>query len=495
MKAIMPLLLAESAPELANIGAGPTQIATITKALDGHNPVLFLRESPAQKMLQGLWPAVVLAPGVRISRHLIQRILSPEGIVVIIGSGDCRLDSFKLALHEHGHIGVEPPSNIEVWWGGLSAPRVSAGTDGALPLIVSFYTAGTPYKEEAQRLIDSCNSVGVPHYVCEIPSLGSWEANCALKPSFLLAMWRDKRGPFLWVDADAILHRRPDLLINAACDFAIHKVDLWEFASGTVFFNNTPLAGLLLQRWEALCRCYPHIWDQRLLDAAWEELMREHPLVTQWLPVAYTLIYDRPEAATTKQLPVIVHHQASRRLKSVVSTVLQPSPMPLMNEPWRRARRAARGWLDSAGKPLAIKRVSKPDYVRLPGTPAVIPAEFDRFSRRISVWMRRHGRRDQRIGIFGASWFGVRLAAQLRQQGFEPEVFFDNAPEKNDTILAGIPVRTPASYEESLDLIIVASIEHSRLIESQLQAANSNSLPILLSAHQRRFNRPLKAAP
>jgi hypothetical protein len=477
----------ECSQGLAGIGIGPTQASVILNLLKGHSPTLFIRENSQFAREKGKWPSLVLAAGVFPTPQFIRRILAPDGLLLIIGSGNSRLDSLKLSFHEWGHIGVEAPFSDEIWWGGASSLTASKTIDGDFPLIASYYTADTPYEEEARRLIASCKGAGIGYYIEKVPNRGSWEANCAYKAAFLLKLWREIHRPLLWVDADGVLIGRPNLLRAASCDFAIHKVDRWEFASGTLFFNATPLAGQLLHRWETLCRFYPHIWDQRLLDAAWEELMRACPLLTWWLPSEYTMIFDHPEAFTAKESPVIVHYQASRRLKTVVSTAVRTSPKPLVCQPWRRARKAARGWLDSKGLPLATRRISNPGYVPFPGTPAEIPMPFIRFGRRLERWLHRHGDCTRCIAIFGASWFGVRIAALFRQRGIEPAIFLDNAVQKAGSTLAGISVQMPEALNAAFDLIVIASIAHSRIIERQLIEAGPSPSPLMLAAHQFRL--------
>jgi len=183
---------------------------------------------------------------------------------------------------------------------------------------VNFYTVNTGYEEEARRLIASCSAAQVEIYSESIASLGAWELNCGFKARFVEKLWQESRRPVLWLDADAIVHQRPILLEGATCDFALHKVNRWEFASGTIFFNQTPLAELLLRRWVERCAAAPRTWDQITLDLAWEDIIREHPLETLWLPDNYTKIFDRPSRFARREF-VVEHFQASRRLKAQVS--------------------------------------------------------------------------------------------------------------------------------------------------------------------------------
>jgi len=106
-------------------------------------------------------------------------------------------------------------------------------------------------------------------------------------------------------------------------DFAVSKVNGWEFGSGTVFFGATEAAGRLLDRWVLRCDADPFLWDQMHLDAAWADITSSEALITQWLPQSYLYIFDhKPEKP-----PVITHWQASRDQKAVVSGgVTRPKP-------------------------------------------------------------------------------------------------------------------------------------------------------------------------
>ena len=176
----------------------------------------------------------------------------------------------------------------------------------ALPIIVSYYTADTPYATMATRLRASCESLDLDHYIVALESLGSWEANTAAKASVCRLAWEQVGRPILWVDADAVIHQRPELLRGASADFAVHRWKGQYFASGTVFFNQTPMARQLLNRW--VHRCAADLdratLDQTHLEDAWKELI----LQTTFLPRSYCQIFDAPR----DEPPVIEHFQASR---------------------------------------------------------------------------------------------------------------------------------------------------------------------------------------
>jgi hypothetical protein len=157
------------------------------------------------------------------------------------------------------------------------------------------------------------------------------------------------------VDADAILHGAPELLRGCQADFAIHKCRRWQFASGTVYFNQTPGAATLLQRWLARCRQYPRVWDQENLDLAWEDTVAVHPLETLWLPEPYCRIFDLHEGRSPSS-GVIEHYQASRRLKAKVSNTAS-TPAARLTPSLIAAREACRprSWLLSPADGVTIQ--------------------------------------------------------------------------------------------------------------------------------------------
>jgi hypothetical protein len=214
-------------------------------------------------------------------------------------------------------------------------------------LFVSFYTP--LYAEEAKGLIASLREQGAAFDVVALPSAGSWQANCAMKPAFISEMVRKHRVPVVWVDADARLLRSPDFLLGLdpqRTDFAAHWANIWrngpELLSGTTWWGTSHRALNLLAMWEEIQRRSPEKWDQKCLQTAVEycqrgaevmvngktlDLPRGKQLVE--LPAEYCKIFDL--MAECKN-PVIEHHQASRRFKNVEQSGTDHPIRPLA--PW-----------------------------------------------------------------------------------------------------------------------------------------------------------------
>lgn len=189
-----------------------------------------------------------------------------------------------------------------------------------LPLYVSFYTIGTPYEQEAAALRETLDAFGLPHDVRGVPSCGSWVRNCARKAGFIRDMIAANPGrPIVWLDADARVVCRPDLLESLDCDFAAHWLGGQELLSGTTFWGGTAGALALAETWAGMADRMPDEWDQRTLQAA---VTLCADISVRQLPPEYTWIcavdgtQDVSEFHYGQRDPVIVHRQASRRLRN-----------------------------------------------------------------------------------------------------------------------------------------------------------------------------------
>ena len=146
------------------------------------------------------------------------------------------------------------------------------------PTIISYYTENTPYEEEVKGLIASCEKHNLPYSIDSIPNFGSWEANCCFKPQYILKKLTDLKRPVLWIDADAIVFRKPTIFETLKADVAIYINKALpdhhssQMPSGTIFFNHTENAFTILKEWEKETkRCLslnPNHWDQISLCTA-----------------------------------------------------------------------------------------------------------------------------------------------------------------------------------------------------------------------------------
>lgn len=176
--------------------------------------------------------------------------------------------------------------------------------------IISYCTRGA-YEQEAQRLVQSCRKLGLSLHLQVMDSLGSWQKNCLYKPFFIKGMLQALNKPVLYVDADAVFHRMPDLSEIICADFGVHYFRNIQLASGTLFFNNNDRAFRLLDLWIEQNRLYPQTLDQENLQAVVEKTV-DLDLKVYLLPPEYCKIFD---LSSDVKDPIIEHFQASRRFR------------------------------------------------------------------------------------------------------------------------------------------------------------------------------------
>jgi len=176
---------------------------------------------------------------------------------------------------------------------------------------VAYCTKGG-YEEEAKKLRGSLEKLGMSHQVRVIHSMGSWQKNCLYKPLFIKEMLQKYGKPVLYVDADAIFYKIPELIDTLTADFAVHYFRNAQLASGTLYFKNSVPALNLLDAWIERNRNYPKDRDQDNLQRVLEKPGWKNRIRIHYLPAEYCKIFDlAPEVKD----PVIEHFQASRRLR------------------------------------------------------------------------------------------------------------------------------------------------------------------------------------
>lgn len=193
------------------------------------------------------------------------------------------------------------------------------------PVIISFYTVNTPYEQEVQNLIASCEKFGLKSSIEGIESMGKWELNCAYKPFFILKKMEELRQPVLWVDADGVFVRQPawqqafnaDLAVRL--DPALPDSHPSKVISSTVFVGNRGESKLLIKEW--IKESYSQLLDPNRKEEFWDQIALRDAILkcsgtVAPIPLEYAKIFDHPGDLLTVREPVIEHFQASRRLKN-----------------------------------------------------------------------------------------------------------------------------------------------------------------------------------
>jgi len=186
------------------------------------------------------------------------------------------------------------------------------------PVYVSFYTPD--YEDCAIDLMMSLETFGLSSDVQAFKDLGTWLKNCAAKPKYIWQMMSKHEGhPIVWIDADAVVRRRPELFDSMEADLGVVRYE-WpapkrvEILSGTVYVANNIKAHRLVDAWIEECADKPDIWDQKCLENAMERI--EEKVKVTYLPISYAFISDTHRKKFPGVEPVIEHFQRSRRTRS-----------------------------------------------------------------------------------------------------------------------------------------------------------------------------------
>jgi len=242
-----------------------------------------------------------------------QEIINLSAGSILTNSPHIKTTSFGEVLKESG---LEDPSLV----------RRERSLDDLM--VVGYYTVNTPYEEEAKNLLRSLNKLGLNHDISGVKTLGNWQANTRFKAGFMLDMLiKHPTMRLLYVDCDAVVHKRPDLFKNYKCDIAVRWQDFrWrknECLSGTIYMENN-------ERTKRICELWRDIniaegdkstrMEQWNLDTVINQMKEEDPNFTyKNLPPEYTMIFDSMRGMYPNITPVIEHFQASRRFRNDVN--------------------------------------------------------------------------------------------------------------------------------------------------------------------------------
>ncbi len=201
--------------------------------------------------------------------------------------------------------------------------RVLAGKPDR-PIVVSFYTLGTGYKEEADRLIKELHLFGFEHDIQGIQSFGSWQKNTQYKAKFIAGMLEKyPRRNILWLDVDSSVYQYPDLFDNADFELGVHKIDWAKYSHGrrkdkqlanaVIYLKNVDKVRRFVHAWIGLNEKQPDRIEMQTMAEVldkWEDKLKFHNL-----PASYCQIYD---VMAAEGYPVIEQRQASRQYRNKV---------------------------------------------------------------------------------------------------------------------------------------------------------------------------------
>lgn len=153
-----------------------------------------------------------------------------------------------------------------------AASLIEADPHDRVGTIVAFHTDDEIYREEARRFVARLRELGLAYDLTVVPPRSEWVENCAMKPEFLLQVRRRLRGPLLYLDVDAYVHRNPwPYLAQYDGDMAVYVNSTGDLGSATILIEDTANALSIIERWVEEQRKQPKVYDQKVLQAVIEQ--------------------------------------------------------------------------------------------------------------------------------------------------------------------------------------------------------------------------------
>jgi len=125
-------------------------------------------------------------------------------------------------------------------------------------IVASYATNDNHYRPFRERLIASCERVGLRHQIELFETWGSgnsWEASqqqCCYKPEYIRRCLNDE--PVLWVDVDSVFTRPPVLGEDGDIGFINNPFgNRIPISGGVIAFWPTEGAHRFLREWQHLC--------------------------------------------------------------------------------------------------------------------------------------------------------------------------------------------------------------------------------------------------
>jgi hypothetical protein len=196
-------------------------------------------------------------------------------------------------------------------------------------IVISFYTKGTSYEQEIEKLRESLEEFKVDYHFFPFVPQGTWRKNLNYKSECILkAFDMFPNQDIVFIDADGIMRQYPILFnvlsrqkyFDVAASFRKYSPrsgDANELLSGTLWFPNNERGRNLVRKWHEVGLQREDIRHQQCLRMAIEQLQDSGTEVRVCrMPFEYTYVFDY--SYPTKKKPIIEHFQASRRFRKEV---------------------------------------------------------------------------------------------------------------------------------------------------------------------------------
>ena len=196
-------------------------------------------------------------------------------------------------------------------------------------IICSYYTKNTPYESVANEfIIPTVKKFNLPHEIISINDLGDWNKNTGYKATFCKETLLKYKEPICFLDSDAEIVKYPQVLFDIPNTFDIgyfhfnwskhwrnidNPNEKLQLLSGTLWFNYNNNVLNIIQQWIDNVNLDHRHWEQKIL----EDIVSGSNLNIYKLPAEYCcVIMQNNKLPNYITDPVIIHHQASRKLKN-----------------------------------------------------------------------------------------------------------------------------------------------------------------------------------
>lgn len=139
-------------------------------------------------------------------------------------------------------------------------------------LFVTYHSdlgTSTFYKDCAHKLEAKIESLGGRIFVEEGRNLGSYAANCLIKPKFIRSCLQRYNEPIIWIDADSIVNELPIEMEGLDVDVACVEKANGCPESALIYFNNTLPSIEFINRWVVGCSTDKPELDHPVLKEMW----------------------------------------------------------------------------------------------------------------------------------------------------------------------------------------------------------------------------------
>jgi len=139
-------------------------------------------------------------------------------------------------------------------------------------LFISYHSDVSPstyYHDCSIRIKERIEKLNGRIYIEQLPTLGSYAANCLRKPEFILNCLNKFEEPVIWIDIDSIINSLPVEMDCLNVDVACVEKPNGCPESALIYFNNTQYSKNFLNKWIAGCLIQQPELDHPVLKELW----------------------------------------------------------------------------------------------------------------------------------------------------------------------------------------------------------------------------------